>query len=125
MTRARRSSPPVPGRMSRLAATMVAHPMATGGGLLMLAMAVAIVTNALALQSGPHPAPLFLGTRPASPDEMAAGATPQAQQAADEIGSIEDLVARTAGRPRTAVDGGLVTEIQEELKARGYYVGDV
>jgi peptidoglycan hydrolase-like protein with peptidoglycan-binding domain len=44
---------------------------------------------------------------------------------APEIDSIDDLVARTTGRLPPAIDGGLVSDIQAELKARGYYDGEV
>ena len=42
----------------------VGNPMATVGGVMITATAVAIMTNALALQPRAHPAPLFVGTRP-------------------------------------------------------------
>ena len=42
----------------------VGNPMATVGGLMITATAVAIMTNALMLQPRAHPAPLFVGTRP-------------------------------------------------------------
>lgn len=70
----RAPSPARPSIFRGLASTLVANPTSTAGGLVMTAMAVAIMTNALALQSGRHPHPLFLGTRPDA--DAAAPATP-------------------------------------------------
>lgn len=126
MARTRKTPEPGPGRVARLAgaamSTAAAHPAGTAGGIAMASVAIAILTNALAMQPGAHPAPLFLGTRPAPAGEVVLR-TPAA--AADDAGSIDELVRRTTGEVRPAVDPGLVSEIQAELKARGFYLGDV
>ncbi|WP_165645137.1 peptidoglycan-binding domain-containing protein, partial [Oharaeibacter diazotrophicus] len=96
---------PPPRSIARSAAgVLFANPTSTAGGLVMTAMAIAIMTNALALQSGPHPAPLFLGTRP-----VAAAAEPAAEPR----------------EPFNLRDRAMVADIQLALKARGYYGGDV
>ncbi len=122
MARKKPAPPPAPGRIARLAGAAVARPAATGGGILMLAVAAVILTNALALQPGAHPAPLFKDTRPVPPGAIAPAT---AGPVAEEVDSIDDLVRRTTGRAEPAIDSGLVREIQEELKARGYYLGEV
>lgn len=101
----RAPSPARPSIFRGLASTLVANPTSTAGGLVMTAMAVAIMTNALALQSGRHPHPLFLGTRPDA--DAAAPATPAPR---------ETLNLR---------DRAMVAEIQLALKTQGYYTGDV
>lgn len=91
---------------------LLASPVATGGGLVMTAMAAAIVTNALTLQPGSHPAPLFRDTRPVAFDPMATSALPMPLN-------------RPATLRSNAIDPGLVAAIQTELKALGLYQGEV
>ncbi|WP_181704318.1 peptidoglycan-binding domain-containing protein [Chthonobacter albigriseus] len=108
------------GTVAAIADTLIANPTATGGAVVMAAMAVAIMTNALALQAGRHPAPLFSDT---SPFGAGTSAPPipvhpyAAVPAHDEIGAL------LGGEPM--VDPGLVADIQTELKRRGYYDGPV
>jgi peptidoglycan hydrolase-like protein with peptidoglycan-binding domain len=84
--------------------------------------AVAILVNALFLQSGPHPAPLFKAPLP----PVAAGeatnsvvvAVPRARPADPVPAKIETpAVARTPGE--------IMTEIQRELARRGFYDGPI
>ncbi len=106
MARRAPSPPPRPRLVQAVAGSLLANPTSTAGGLVMTAMAVAIMTNALALQSGKHPHPLFNGTRPLS----------------------TDAAAPPAAAPREALnlrDRAMVAEIQLALKTRGYYTGDV
>lgn len=91
---------------------VVGNPMATIGGLMMTVTAAAIMTNALALQPGRHPAPLFVGTRPGAPADQAPAATMPVLRSSD--GSIVG-----------AVDNSLIADIQQGLKDFGYYKGDV
>jgi peptidoglycan hydrolase-like protein with peptidoglycan-binding domain len=83
---------------------------------------VAILVNALFLQSGPHPAPLFKA--PLSP--VAAGeatnsvvvAVPRARLAEPVSAKVETpAVARTPGE--------IMAEIQRELARRGFYDGSI
>lgn len=89
----------------------VGNPMVTAGGLMMTATAIAIMTNALALQPGAHPAPLFVGTRPVAPSAPAA-TQPPALRSSD-------------GSAVGATDHSLISDIQQGLKDFGYYKGDV
>ncbi len=89
----------------------VGNPMATVGGVMITATAVAIMTNALALQPRAHPAPLFVGTRPVATAPIQA---PQAPVLRSSDGS-------TVG----ATDHSLISDIQQGLKDFGYYKGDI
>lgn len=99
------------GLVALLLRGAVGNPMATAGGLMMTATAVAIMTNALALQPGVHPAPLFVGTRPVAPAEPAVAQAP-ALRSSD-------------GSAAGATDHSLVADIQQGLKDFGYYKGAV
>jgi peptidoglycan hydrolase-like protein with peptidoglycan-binding domain len=121
MARGRRRPEEKPSRLAALAGLVVARPAASGGAALMAVTATAILVNALLLQPGNHPAPLFRDTRPVAGSDLASFET----SGAGTIDTIDDLVARTTGRTPRARDEGLVLEIQAELKARGYYDGEV
>ena len=99
------------GLVALLLRGAVGNPMATAGGLMMTATAVAIMTNALALQPGAHPAPLFVGTRPV------ALATPAVTQ--------PPALRSSDGSAVGATDHSLIADIQQGLKDFGYYKGDV
>lgn len=112
-----RAAPPPPRRTGFVAGLfghLLARPASTLGGLVMTATAIAILTNALALQKGPHPAPLFVGTRPLTSATRigAAAATIPVPVASETVSS-------------SAVDSGLIADIQRGLKDFGYYKGDV
>ena len=99
------------GLVALLLRGAVGNPMATAGGLMMTATAIGIMTNALVLQPGVHPAPLFVGTRPVAP------ATP----AATEPPALRSSDGSAVG----ATDQSLIADIQQGLKDFGYYRGDV
>lgn len=89
----------------------VGNPMATVGGLMITATAVAIMTNALMLQPRAHPAPLFVGTRPVAP--------------ADPVAAQPPVLRSTDGSTVGATDHSLISDIQQGLKDFGYYKGEV
>jgi peptidoglycan hydrolase-like protein with peptidoglycan-binding domain len=91
-----------------LAATIARHPREFVGLVMAAATTVAIFVNALFLQSGPHPAPIF-ATRPFTP-------LPRPHPVA------APAPAPTASA-RSQVE--LVSEIQRALAARGFYQGTV
>jgi peptidoglycan hydrolase-like protein with peptidoglycan-binding domain len=75
--------------------------------------AIAILINALYMQPGPHPAPIFtIKPRPVAEPAVA----PVRPRAGDPINA---MLGETAARPRTAV----ITEIQRELARRGMFDG--
>jgi peptidoglycan hydrolase-like protein with peptidoglycan-binding domain len=80
-----------------------------------------IAVNALFLQTGPHPAPLFalrlVTSEPAAP---APAATPRPRPAAEQATRPTTVGLRT---PRTRAE--LVADIQRGLATRGYYDGAV
>ncbi|WP_026789415.1 peptidoglycan-binding domain-containing protein [Pleomorphomonas oryzae] len=89
----------------------IGNPMATVGGLMITATAVAIMTNALMLQPRAHPAPLFVGTRPIAP--------------AAQVVAQPPVLRTTDGSTVGATDHSLISDIQQGLKDFGYYKGDV
>ena len=95
-----------------LAAAIVQHPREFVGVVMATAATVAIMVNALFLQHGPHPAPIFaarpLVSRPAVPV-----ASPQPAP----------VVAPKAAEPRTPAQ--IIGDIQRELHRRGFYSGAV
>jgi peptidoglycan hydrolase-like protein with peptidoglycan-binding domain len=79
--------------------------------------AVAILVNALFLQTGPHPAPLFKAPVAAS-DATNAVAVPRVRPAEAAPGKTElPAVARTSGE--------IMADIQRELARRGFYDGSI
>jgi peptidoglycan hydrolase-like protein with peptidoglycan-binding domain len=103
-----RRRPPVDLERGLIAATITRHPREFVGVVMATAATLAIFVNALFLQRGPHPAPIF-ATRP-SVKLHAAVALPRAHPAAD-VG--------------TRSQAQIVTEIQRELARRGFYQGAV
>ncbi len=104
-----RKTQPKPGLAALLLRGAVGNPMATAGGLVMTATAVAIMANALMLQPRAHPAPLFVGIRPLA----------QADRPATPALRSSD------GSAVGATDHSLVADIQQGLKDFGYYRGEV
>lgn len=101
------------GAAGRLAAAVGRHPREFVG-VLMATMAVfAIFINALFLQRGPHPAPIF-ATRP-----LVTHAVP--------VTLPRPRVAAPAAAPTTAARGQaqIVNDIQRELSRKGFYDGAV
>ena len=99
------------GLVALLLRGAVGNPLATVGGLMITATAVAIMANALALQPRAHPAPLFIGTRPVAPAAPVVAQPP--------------LNHSTDGSTVGATDHSLISDIQQGLKDFGYYKGDV
>ena len=100
---------PADAASGQLAATIARHPREFVGILMAVAATVAIFVNALVLQKGPHPAPIF-ATRPFAtplprPHPMSAPAP------------APDADAHSQAQ--------IVTEIQRALAGRGFYQGAV
>jgi len=72
----------------------------------------AILVNALMLQKGPHPAPLFITAKPRDPTGAVALPRPRPVE-------IDGVKKDSASRPKPEV----VAEIQRELSRRGFYEG--
>lgn len=95
----------------RLAAAITRHPREFVGIVMATVAIFAIFINALFLQKGPHPAPIF-ATRPLLKQETPV-ARPHAAAAQPNI--VPDSAAQV--RPQ------LVSDIQRELSRRGFYDG--
>jgi peptidoglycan hydrolase-like protein with peptidoglycan-binding domain len=91
----------------RLAAAIAGHPREFVGLIMGTLAILAIVTNALFMQKGPHPAPIF-ATRPLLHRDAAPAARPQAVQA---------MPAADQARLQ------LIGNIQRELTRKGFYDG--
>ena len=88
--------------------------------LVVLAASLSVVVNALCLQSGPHPAPIFnLGSRPvASGDVVGSVVMAPRPRPPDFGGSGTDT-----GVARPRVD--TIADLQRELERRGFYDGPI
>lgn len=104
-----------PGRGAKVAAVIVRHPREFVGVVMATAATCAIFSNALFLQKGPHPAPIF-ATRPVA--QAVPLAPPRPQSAPTNV-----VVAPLPDTPQNR--GQLISEIQRELNRRGYYDGTV
>jgi peptidoglycan hydrolase-like protein with peptidoglycan-binding domain len=99
------------GGAGRLAAAIGQHPREFVGGLMAAAAIVSIFVNALFLQHGPHPAPIF-AARP-QPLQPAPVALPRPR-------AVEPAAA-PAAPARSQVQ--IVGDIQRELGRKGFYDG--
>jgi peptidoglycan hydrolase-like protein with peptidoglycan-binding domain len=120
---ARRKAQPKEDEGSRMGALLlgacswiVRHPREFVGGLLASGAAVTILVNALFLQPGPHPAPIFR-TQPV-PLADATAAAPALPRPRPEPRQDQDSVV-----PRTRIE--VTADIQRELARRGFYEGSV
>lgn len=101
------------GRGATAAAAIISHPREFVGLVMVTAATVAVFTNALFLQKGPHPAPIF-ATRPAVQGVPIAPPRPQSAPTNVVINAPADTVQNRAQ---------LIADIQRELHRRGYYDG--
>ena len=94
-------------------------------GLFLLALAAgSILVNALHMQPGPHPAPIFsIKPRPVASSEPPGGVVPAMPRARPEalLSPKPDLGTVMGGRPRADT----VSDIQRELSRRSVYDGPV
>ena len=90
----------------RLAAAIAGHPREFVGFLMATLAVLAIVTNALFMQKGPHPAPIF--ARPLLQRDAAPAPRPQA---------VQPVPAADQARVQ------LIGNIQRELSRKGFYDG--
>jgi peptidoglycan hydrolase-like protein with peptidoglycan-binding domain len=108
-----------PGWRDRVRNWVAQHPRDAVALMIAVAGAGAIAGNALFMQTGPHPAPLF-ALRPAPPEQTIAAGTPAMPRAHPAADSVTEAMLRT---PRTRAE--LVAEIQRGLATRGFYEGAV
>jgi peptidoglycan hydrolase-like protein with peptidoglycan-binding domain len=81
--------------------------------------ALSIMINALFLQTGPHPAPLFGGKRPVADGAGSSVVTilPRPRPATSEAAKPDPAAARARAQ--------LISDIQRELSKRGFYDGPI
>lgn len=103
------------GRSGRIAAAIATYPREAVGLLMATGATLIIFSNALFLQKGPHPAPIF-ATRPAQVQAPAARPQPAAAPSAA-------LLAPPPPADSAQIRAQLITDIQRELTRRGYYEG--
>ena len=89
------------------------RPMDTAATIVAAFATAVILVNALFLQSGPHPAPIFANRLPAP--VLGSGGTDAALSPRPSTGAAGSLIARS----RTQV----IADIQRELTRRGFYEG--
>jgi peptidoglycan hydrolase-like protein with peptidoglycan-binding domain len=101
------------GGAGRLAAAIGRHPREFVGGLMATIAVMSISTNALFLQKGPHPAPIF-ATRPF-------------QQQQTTVTPPRPAIAQPGVAPESPALNReqLIANIQRELGRRGFYDGTV
>jgi peptidoglycan hydrolase-like protein with peptidoglycan-binding domain len=91
----------------RLATAIAGHPREFVGFIMATLAVLAIVTNALFMQKGPHPAPIF-ATRPLLQRDVTPASRPQAVQALPAADQVKLQ---------------LIGNIQRELSRKGFYDG--
>lgn len=105
-----------PGRAGKIAVAIGAHPREFVGIVMATFAALAIFANALFLQKGPHPAPIFASRpllQPAAPPPL----PPRPQHPAPPPNTAADAAAQNRAP--------LISDIQRELGRRGFYDGAV
>lgn len=109
-----------------IAGVIVRHPREFVGCLMASIAFVSIGTNALFMQKGPHPAPIF-ATRPMvqAPPKQATMAPPQPVIAQPVIAPSTLAPATTAPESPALTREHFILNIQRELGRRGFYDGAV
>ena len=107
----KRRTQPVDLKHGLIAATIARHPREFVGFVMATAATLAIFINALFLQSGPHPAPIF-ATRPLLKHRPAV-----------VLPRPHPVAPAQEAAPRS--QGEIVGDIQRALAARGFYEGTV
>lgn len=130
--RVRKKKEPEPevalGRTGRMAVAIVQHPREFVGIVMATVATFSIFINALFLQKGPHPAPIF-ATRPLL-RQATPIAPPRPQSAPQGAAANVEPVPAAAVTPPPAADMAqnrtqLISNIQRELNRRGFYDGAV
>jgi peptidoglycan hydrolase-like protein with peptidoglycan-binding domain len=106
------------GRAGKVAVAIAGHPREFAGIVMATVATFAIFTNALFLQKGPHPAPIF-ASRPLLKQEAVPLAPPRPQVQQQTVPPITASEASPQNRTQ------LISDIQRELGRRGFYDGAV
>ena len=95
------------------------RPVDSAAALIAAIGVIVILVNALFLQSGPHPAPIFANTPP--PAKTVSHSLTAADTAVPRARPADLVASSPAARPRAE----LISDIQRELSRRGFYDGAV
>jgi peptidoglycan hydrolase-like protein with peptidoglycan-binding domain len=108
-----------PSRIREMMVWLLRRPVDSFAALIAAGCTVMILVNALFLQSGPHPAPIFANKPPVAPAVVSNSLTPA--DTALPRQRPADLIAEPLppARPR----GQVVADIQRELSKRGFFEG--
>ena len=112
------------GLVARMVERAIDNPAMTGGLFVMALTAAAIVSNALVLQTGRHPGPLFI-TRPDAVETSAPVPIPRVRISQPEA-PVVPAQAEPAPLPVQAgetVDSKQIAKLQRALTAKGLYRG--
>jgi peptidoglycan hydrolase-like protein with peptidoglycan-binding domain len=120
------------GMMARIADRVLENPAMSGGLIVMVLTAAAVVSNALVLQHSQHPEPWF-ATRPApvalapgSDDVVVPDPRPRAAPRVEPPQPrIQPAAAPTPEPPIPAAAPTLIADLQRALSAHGFYRGKV
>lgn len=115
--RRQNADPPRRGFAATALDQTLSNPMTAIGSVVMVVVGSAILTNALMMQPGAHPAPLFNGTSPLPSGRVMPPPTGKVAVETDRIGDL-------LGGP-AAIDPTLLADTQSALKALGVYTGAV
>ncbi|HZP20063.1 MAG TPA: peptidoglycan-binding domain-containing protein [Bauldia sp.] len=114
------------GVVARIVERAIENPAMTGGLFVMALTAAAIVSNAMLLQHGRHPEPLFM-TRPAVDDTVPLPRVraPQAAVVRPAPAPAATAAAAPAAALKPVPDVKTVVSLQKALAAKGLYKGAV
>jgi peptidoglycan hydrolase-like protein with peptidoglycan-binding domain len=114
-------------KMGQLAlAVLTQYPRQSVATFMAVSAAIVIIVNALFLQPGRHPAPIFAVERPAAPAAMLDPVQPR-PRIVEAVPSVPATTAAPAPTPAPTVTptprnrGDIITDIQRELARKGFY----
>jgi peptidoglycan hydrolase-like protein with peptidoglycan-binding domain len=116
----------------RAAGVFMRHPADAVGVLLIGVASLVICVNALALQSGPHPAPMIRMDSPVAVSlasftektgSVVAAPQPRASQVSAPIAAPASAAPASAETARSRTQ--IITDIQRELARKGFYEGNI
>jgi peptidoglycan hydrolase-like protein with peptidoglycan-binding domain len=116
----------------RAAGVFMRHPAEAVGVLLIGVASLVICVNALALQSGPHPAPMIRMDSPVAVSlasftektgSVVAAPQPRASQVSTPMAAPAPAASAPAETARSRTQ--IITDIQRELARKGFYEGNI
>jgi peptidoglycan hydrolase-like protein with peptidoglycan-binding domain len=121
--RSKRQQPAEPSRAGLVAVAIGQHPREFVGLVMATLATFAIFINALFMQKGPHPAPIF-ATRPVV-RQVAVPLAPPRPQIAQPAPDVAPAAAPAPAADPVANRVQIISDIQRELNKRGFYDGAI